>query len=373
MGRDAADRPASHGDRPGVSRRGFLRGLEGFGLAAILSACGGPAHSRPVTSPTRTPTIKHRFVNVNGIRMHIAEAGTGPLVLLLHGWPEFWYSWRHQIPALAAAGYHVVAPDQRGYGQTDRPARVGDYAITRLVDDVTGLIDALGERRAVVVGHDWGAIVAWNTALMRPDRVRAVSALSVPHRWAEPQGESTPVASLRSAYGDHFYIVHFQQPGVADADMARDPRAFFRGILYSGSGDGPGWSATIPKSGRILDSLTEPRALPAWLSERDVDTYAAQFTKTGFTGGLNWYRNFDTNWTQTARWRRTPIQAPALYIVGDRDKISESPQAKELITGRSPSVPNLKQAVVLPGRGHWIQQEEPDKVNESLIRFLRSL
>lgn len=352
-----------------LSRRGLLRGAGGAGLAALLASSTllSPAHAAPA------PRIRHRYVRVNGLRMHIAEAGSGPLVLLLHGWPESWYSWRHQIPALAAAGYRVVAPDQRGYGSTSRPDRVEDYDIAHLVDDVTGLIDALGEQRATVVGHDWGAIVAWHTALMRPRRVRGVAGLSVPHRWAEPKGTSTPVETLRAANGDHFYIVYFQQPGLSDADFARDPRGFLRGILYSGSGDGPGWNATIPASGRIVDSLTQPDRLPAWLTERDIDTYVAEYRRSGFTGGLNWYRNFDRNWELTARWRDAPIQVPALYVVGDRDGVFHAPEAQAMLAGPTASVPHLRPAVLLKGAGHWAQQERPGEVTDALIRFVRSL
>ncbi|NYI07006.1 alpha/beta fold hydrolase [Allostreptomyces psammosilenae] len=314
--------------------------------------------------------ISHRSITVNGLRTHVAEAGSGPLVVLLHGWPESWYAWRHQLPALAAAGYHAVAPDQRGYGGTDVPERVEDYTIVHLVDDVAALIEALGERQAVVVGHDWGAIVAWNTAQMRPERVRGVAALSIPHRWAEPTGSLPPVAGMRAAFGEDFYIVHFQRPGVADADLARDPAALFRRMLgYTG----PAWTGMLSPGGGLLDSLPEPDVLPDWLTERDIAAFAAEFERSGFTGGLNWYRNMDRNWELSAGWRETPVAAPALFVVGDRDGSYASPEARELIEGRSAAVPRLHGALVLPDCGHWTQQERPAEVNAALIDFLRSL
>ncbi|MFI7671646.1 alpha/beta fold hydrolase [Nocardia sp. NPDC049526] len=322
--------------------------------------------------------IEHRTLDVNGLRMHIAEAGSGPLVLLLHGWPESWYSWRHQIPVLAAAGYHVVAPDQRGYGDTDVPERVEDYAIDHLAGDVTGLIDALGEQRATVIGHDWGAIVAWETAKMRPERITAVAGLSIPDRFAEPQGSAaTPIADLHAALGPAFYIVHFQQPGIADtaleSALEHDPEGLFRRILRTASGDGPGWTGMVPDGGTIVDSLAaDTPALLAWEGEQDAKTYASQFQKSGFTGGINWYRNLDRNWKLSKDWRDNDVHAPALYLIGGRDGALTLPQSQRLMSGDS-GFRNLRETVVLPEAGHAIQQERPDQVNDVLTRFLRSL
>src|SRR5690242_7322102 len=250
-----------------------------------------------------TTSISHRELDVRGLRMHIAEQGEGPLVVLLHGFPESWYSWRHQLPALAAAGYHAVAPDQRGYGQTTRPAAVEKYTQLHLVGDVIGLLDALGEtppsggggqggeaQQAVIVGHDWGAPVAWNTALMRPDRVRGVAGLSVPYA---PRGPVSMLTAMRSLLGDGFYMQYFQKPGVAEAELERDPRASLRRLLFSASGDAPQVAGldkpVVPAGGGMLDITADPPQLPAWLSEADLDVFAAEFARTGFTGGLNWY------------------------------------------------------------------------------------
>ncbi len=317
--------------------------------------------------------ITHRFIETNGIRMHIAEQGEGPLVVLLHGFPESWYSWRHQLPALAEAGYHCVAPDQRGYGQTDRPDEVDQYTLLHLVGDVVGLLDALGEETAVVAGHDWGAPVAWHTALMRPDRVRGVIGLAVPYT---RRGRGRPIAGQRSPLGERFYHVYFQQPGIAEADLQADVRTSIRKILYSASGDAPpgtGWPVIVPEGQKLLDSAVDPVRLPAWLTEADIDFYTAEFERTGFAGGLNWYRNIDRNWELLAPWHGAKVTPPALYIVGDRDLVLAFPRMKELIAGPQPLVPNLGKTVVLPGCGHWTQQERPPEVNAAIIEFLEGV
>jgi len=322
----------------------------------------GAADGRGSTS------ISHRELDVRGLRMHIAEAGPaqGPLVVLLHGFPESWYSWRHQLTALAGAGFHAVAPDQRGYGQTGRPSRVDEYTILHLAGDVTGLLDALGEPDAVVVGHDWGAPVAWHVALLRPDRVRGVAALSVPWR---PRGSAPPVAVMRERFGEAFYMVYFQQLGPADAELARDPRLTFRKTLYSASGDSQGPPWLVPAGGGLLDAFADPAELPGWLTEADIGYFAGQFTASGFTGGLNWYRNLDRNWELTSAWHGAPITPPALFIAGERDGVIAGPGARTAIDRMAESVPGLRGTVLLPGCGHWTQQERPDEVSEALISF----
>ncbi|GLW66724.1 epoxide hydrolase [Actinomadura rubrobrunea] len=315
--------------------------------------------------------ITHRHVqSTSGLRMHIAEAGSGPLVLLLHGFPECWYSWRHQLVALAEAGYHAVAPDQRGYARTGGPARVEDCTILHLVGDVVGLIDALGEDRAVVAGHDWGAPVAWATAQLRPDRVRGVIGLSVPHR---RRSSRPPVAALREQLGDGFYMVYFQQPDVPEAELDRDRAATFRRLLYAASGDAPGLVPIVPEGGGFLDVCPEPEELPGWLTEDDIAAFVREYEPSGFTGPLNWYRNLDRNWELTAAWHRAPITPPALFIAGDRDLVAAAPGARESVASMSDVVPDLRGTVWLPGCGHWTQQERPDEVNRAMIDFIGSL
>jgi pimeloyl-ACP methyl ester carboxylesterase len=314
--------------------------------------------------------ITHRTLPVGPLEMHIAEAGTGPLVVLLHGFPECWYSWRHQLTALAAAGYHAVAPDQRGYARTGAPpdASVASYTMLHLVGDVVGLIDALGADQAVVVGHDWGAPVAWNTALLRPERVRGVVGLSVPYT---PRGTTPPVELLRAVFSDGFYICYFQQPGVADAELSRDPRSTFRRILVSAGGEvSRGGIPVVPPGGSFLDLCPEPDELPAWLTEADIDVFVAEYASSGFTGPLNWYRTLDLSWELTAAWTHAHIAVPALYLAGDRDlAVSFTGGA----SGLKDTVPGLRDARLLPGCGHWTQQERPDEVNEAITGFIASL
>jgi pimeloyl-ACP methyl ester carboxylesterase len=316
--------------------------------------------------------ITHRQIDARGLAVHVAEAGAGPLVLLLHGFPECWYSWRHQLVALAGAGVHAVAPDQRGYCRTGGPAELAEYTILHLTGDVIALMDGLGEDTAVVAGHDWGAPVAWHTALLRPDRVRGVAGLSVPYR---PRGGTPPLAALRATFGPGFYMLYFQQPGTADAELARDLPATFRRLLSAASGDAPPLLPVVPPGGTFLGLCPEPTALPPWLTAADIDVYAGEYSGAGFTGPLNWYRNLDRNWSLTAPWHHALITTPALFIGGDRDFVlaglaglDERGVAKRL---RGP-VPGLREVVLLPGCGHWVQQERPAEVSEALITFARS-
>jgi pimeloyl-ACP methyl ester carboxylesterase len=302
--------------------------------------------------------------------MHVAEAGSGPLVVLLHGFPESWYSWRHQLVALAEAGFHAVAPDQRGYGGTDAPADVAEYTMLQLVGDVIGLLDTYRVTDAFVVGHDWGSPVAWHTAQWRPDRVRGVASLSVPFR---PRTSRPPIEAMRASIGDDFYMVHFQQPGVADEELARDPRRTLRMLLFTASGDAEQRPPMVPAGGGFLDYCQDPAELPPWLTEADLDVFAEDYVRTGFTGGLNWYRNLDRTWALTSPWHRAPITPPALYVAGERDMVVNQPGTREYLPGMVDSVPNLRRTVLLPGCGHWTQQERPAEVNAELLEFFTSL
>jgi pimeloyl-ACP methyl ester carboxylesterase len=315
-------------------------------------------------------TLPHRTVETNGIQMHIVEAGEGPLVVLLHGFPEGWYSWRHQLPALAAAGYHAVAPDQRGYGRTDRPAEIDRYSMFHLVGDVVGLISALGETSAVVVGHDWGASVAWNTSLFRPDLVRAVAALSVPLR---PRISRPPLDMYRDALGPGFYQLYFQEPGVAERELEKDVRRTMKAILCGESGDAAQVPDLMVTDGGFLGGLQILDPLPGWLDETDLDHWTSEFSRTGFAGGLNWYRNINRNWELLAPWSGACVTAPALYVVGDRDDVYQVPGITEFVQGLKKLVPNLSRMVVLDGCGHWTQQERPAEVSAALLEFLRRL
>jgi pimeloyl-ACP methyl ester carboxylesterase len=322
--------------------------------------------------------VTHREIDVNGLRIHVAECGEGPLVVLLHGFPESWYSWRHQLAALAGAGFHAVAPDQRGYGGTTRPEAIDRYTLLDLVGDVVGLIAALGEQRAIVVGHDWGAPVAWHTALLRPDLVAGVAGLSVPFTPRMPQ---SPMAGWRAAFGDRFYQVYFQEPGVAERELEADVRETMRRLLIGASGDRPGPdgdgerlpAGVLPPGGGFLDTLRTTDELPAWITEADVDFYVGEFSRTGFTGGLNWYRNQDRNWELLAPWQGAVVTPPALYVVGTRDPVFAFPGMDRLLPNLRVFVPNLLDSVQLDGCGHWTQQERPDEVSERLVAFCRGV
>jgi pimeloyl-ACP methyl ester carboxylesterase len=313
--------------------------------------------------------VSFRTVETNGIRMHLAEQGTGPLVLLCHGWPESWYSWRHQLKALADAGYHAVAPDMRGYGKTDAPDAADQYTQLHMAGDMVGILDALKAPTAVIVGHDWGAPVAWHCALLRPDRFPAVAALSVPFM---PPGAVRPTAGLKHLAGEHFmYMLYFQEPGKAETELEADVRRSILSVLYAASGEGANFLQPKPKASKFLDGFEAPKKLPQWLSEADLAFYVAEFQRTGFRGGLNWYRNLDRTWELLAAFRGAKIQQPALYIVGDRDLVIQT--RKESVERLPAVVPNLRKLVMLPGCGHWTQQERPKEVNAELIAFLKGL
>jgi pimeloyl-ACP methyl ester carboxylesterase len=319
--------------------------------------------------------VKHRTVETNGIRMHFAEQGTGPLVVLCHGFPESWYSWRHQLQALADAGFQAVAPDMRGYGQSDRPEEIEKYTLLHLVGDMVGLLDALGAETSVIVGHDWGAPIAWHAALLRPDRFRAVIGLSVPFR---PRAPARPTTLMPHTADALFYQLYFQSPGVAEAEFEHDPRLSIRSMLYSASGDAPRGArgetiGMVPRQGGFMTAMVNPASLPPWFGEADVNFYAAEFARTGFRGGLNWYRNIDRNWELLAPFAGARVTVPALYIAGDRDLVVAFRGMDQLIPNLSKFVPQLRGTIMLPGCGHWTQQERAREVNAAMIDFLRGL
>jgi pimeloyl-ACP methyl ester carboxylesterase len=324
-----------------------------------------------------------RIIESNGIRLNIAEKGKGPLVLLCHGFPESWYSWRHQIHALAAAGFHAVAPDMRGYGKSDAPEAIDQYTIFHLVGDLVGLLDALAAPNAIIVGHDWGAVVAWQAARLRPDRFRAVAALSVPFR---PRGPVPPTSVMSRTADAQFYQLYFQEPGVAEAELERDPRTTVRNMLYGASGEGAaairaaaaGSGAApsvgmVPRGGGMLRSPGAPATLPTWLTETDIDFYGGEFKRSGFRGPLNYYRNLDRNWELMAAFAGVKVTVPALYVAGDHDLVVAFPGTDQLLANLKQFVPALREIRMLPGCGHWTQQERPGEVNAAIIDFVRSL
>jgi pimeloyl-ACP methyl ester carboxylesterase len=314
--------------------------------------------------------IAERFVDTNGVRLQVAEAGPrgGAVVVLAHGFPELAYSWRHQIPALAEAGYHVLAPNQRGYGESSRPDAIEDYDIAALCGDLVGLLDEIDTERAVIVGHDWGSIVAWQTPLAYPDRVAAVVGLSGP---PVPRPPVPPTQIWRRRFGEDFYILYFQEPGVAEADLSRDTRTTMRRVLGGTTTIDENVAARVvaADSPGYVDRLPDVEVLPDWLSEDELDHYIEVFARTGFTGPLNWYRNFDRNWKLTADFPAATITVPSLFIAGTADPVlafTPRHRVHEVVSG-------AYREVLIDGAGHWIQQERPREVNEALLSFLSGL
>lgn len=321
-------------------------------------------------SPVAGVTLK--TTNANNIHMRYAEAGSGPLVLFCHGWPESWYSWRHQLQAVSAAGFRAVAPDMRGYGSTQAPDAIDQYTLFHLVGDMAELVKALGETRAVIVGHDWGAPVAWHAALWRPDLFTAVSAMSVPY---SPPGHVDILTALEKLGIKDFYLQYFQKPDVPEAELQQDVRGALRRLYFTAGGEMKQKDKGFARltGGTLLSNTVDPEKLPAWLSDADLDYYAGEFSRAGFRGGLNWYRNLRRNWELSGPWRGQPIRQPSQFIAGSRDGVLRFPAAKSQIEAYSTTLPGLRGSHILEGAGHWVQQERPADVNELLIEFLKGL
>jgi pimeloyl-ACP methyl ester carboxylesterase len=287
-------------------------------------------------------------MHVNGVDLRCIDEGTGPLVVLCHGFPELGYSWRHQLAALSEAGYRVAIPDMPGFGASSRPAEIEAYDVEKLSATLTGLLDALGETQATFVGHDWGSGVAWHLARAHPERVRAVAAMSVPFA---PPAPAPPIDIFRRRLGEEFYMVWFQQPGVAEAALSADVRRTLTTREV--------WTADWA-------SRDEQPPLPPWLDEDDLAVYVDTFTATGFAGGLNYYRNIDRNWGIAKALGNRRVVVPAMFLTGSRDPVQRfMPTAAmhEWVT-------DLRIERTIEGAGHWVQQERPDEVNDTLLEFL---
>ncbi|MFE6685120.1 alpha/beta fold hydrolase [Streptomyces sp. NPDC057743] len=322
---------------------------------------------------TPTADLTHRLVPAPAGRIHLVEQGTGPLVVLVHGFPESWYSWRHQLPALAAAGYRAVAIDVRGYGRSSRPAAVDAYRMLDLVADSAAVVEALGEQSAVIVGHDWGANIAAASALVRPEVFRAVGLLSVPYA---PRGGPRPSEVFGQLGGDEeFYVSYFQQPGRAESEIEPDVRGWLAGLYTALSGDTmPAPGAPDPHfvspGGRMRDRFPVDR-LPSWLDEAELDAYAAEFERTGLTGALNRYRNMDRDWEELADYDGAPITQPSLFVGGGSD--ASTTWLADAIEAFPTTMPGLVASHILDGCGHWIQQERPKELNQILLDWLARL
>lgn len=320
--------------------------------------------------------MKRLVVEARHARIELVEEGEGPVVLLVHGFPESWYSWRHQIPALAAAGYRAVAIHVRGYGRSSAPPEVEAYSMLQHVSDNLGVLEALGVERCAVVGHDWGSPIAAHSALLRPDVFAAVGLLSVPF---SPPGGRRPTeafAQMGAAFGEEFYINYFQHPGRAEAEAELDVRSWLRGFYLAASGEGgPGPDgktvAFVRPGGMIRERFPVREDLPEWLTEQDLDFYVELFEHTGFTGALNRYRNVDRDWLDLQPWRNRPITVPALFIGGEKD--GPTIWGARALERHPATMPDIRGSHILPGCGHWVQQERPEEVNELLLGWLRSI
>ncbi|XP_028781923.1 uncharacterized protein LOC114738072 [Neltuma alba] len=312
--------------------------------------------------------IEHTRVMTNGIKMHLASIGSGPVVLLLHGFPELWYSWRHQLLSLASLGYRAIAPDLRGYGDTDAPPSPASYSALHIVGDIVGLLDALGIEQVFLVGHDFGAVMAWYFCLLRPDRVKALVNLSVAFSPRNPRRK--PLESMRALMGDDYYICRFQKPGEAEEEFARAGTArIVKKFLASRNPRPP----RVPKEIGFGGSPHSPITLPSWLSEEDVNYYVSKFDQKGFTGGLNYYRALDLNWELTAPWTGLQIKVPVKFIVGDLDITYNTPGVKEYIHngGFRRDVPFLQEVVVMEGVAHFLNQERPEEITANIYDFIK--
>ena len=342
-------------------------------IAAAPEPSGASAQPTSWVDPAM-PEVTHRMIETNGIRLHVAEQGEGPLIILCHGFPECWYSWRHQLPALAKAGFRAVAPDLRGYGLSDRPEEVEKYTILDHIGDIVGLVDALGAKQAVIAGHDIGAAIAWQTALLRPDIFRAVIALSPPFR-SRGFGNSGPPTTLMPRTENAVFYQLFLQTPEAEAGLERDLRLTFRYQFYTLSGDRPPSAGVgglppgmMPRKGGFL---TDPPSLPAWVTESDIDVYVKEYARSGFHDPLAWWRNIDRGWELMAPFAGAKVTVPALYMAGKRDFVAAV--FSQSIAKQSALVPKLRPPIMLPGCGHWTQQERAPEVSAAMIDFIRQL
>jgi pimeloyl-ACP methyl ester carboxylesterase len=317
-----------------------------------------------------------RIVAAGEVKLRCAVEGQGPLVVMVHGFPESWYSWRHQMAPIAAAGFTACAIDVRGYGGSDKPHPIADYAMEHMVSDVVGVIAALSpEAPAVVVGHDWGAPIVWNTALTRPDRVRAVAGLSVPYTGVPTRSFRELFEEIFTSRGRFFYQHYFQAEGVAEREMEKDVRNALRRFYYAISGEAPDgtWPIDKPVGATLLERLPDPDPFPAWLTPADLDYFVGEFEGSGFRGPVSRYRNHDADfiWLQAFSGRR--IRQPSLFIGGERDLVLSMLGRRDVVALMKPELTDLRGADILPGCGHWTQQERPAEVNERLVAWLKGL
>jgi len=318
-----------------------------------------------------------RMIEANGIRLRAAIEGTGPLVVLVHGFPESWYSWRHQLRPLAGAGFTACAIDVRGYGGSDRPAAVDAYAMSEMTADIRGVVDALSPGKpAVIVGHDWGAPIAWHTAVLHPDRVRAVAGLSVPYADRPPAPLDQVFKAMYTDRGRFYYMAYFQDEGVAEAEFENDVRGALRRMYFGASGDGKGdWGrADKPAGEPMLAGIKDPDPFPDWLSPADIDYFVAEFESSGFRGALNRYRNFGRDWEMMGKVEDRRIHQPSLFVAGERDPVLKVFGDVPAMTARMRALmPRLEGVHLIADCGHWTQQEAASETTAIVLDWLQAL
>jgi len=316
------------------------------------------------------------FVPLRDVRLRAMVEGTGPLVVMVHGFPESWYSWRHQLGPIAEAGFTACAIDVRGYGGSDKPHPVEAYDMEHMIADVVGVIEALSPGgRAVLIGHDWGAPIVWNSALVRPDRVRAVCGLSVPYVGVPKRPMTEMIEEVFTKRNKFFYQAYFQKEGVAEAEAEKDVRGFLRKFYYAISGDAPDgtWPTNKPANATLLEGLVDPDPFPAWLTDKDLDYYVAEFEKSGLRGPINRYRNHERDFAYLQQFKDRKIEQPALFIGGARDLVLTMFGTIDFVPLMRAEVTDLRGADVLEGCGHWTQQERPAEVNARILAWLKTL
>lgn len=348
-------------------------------IALCLVSCStAEAITTSDDAPEVTPEVMgdgvlERFVQANGVRLRVSERGEGPAVMLLHGFPELALSWRSQLRGLAEAGYRAIAPDMRGYGESEAPASIDAYDMVTIASDVVGVLDALGEEQCVLVGHDWGAVVAWYAVLLYPERFRGLAALSVPFGG---RGSKSPLSAMRDAYGENFfYMLYFQEPGVAEAELDADPRGVFERFFASLGAPREPATITSPRAdaGGLLGRIGRPTEPPTWIEPEVFDRFVATFERTGFRGGLNYYRNFDRTWERTADLAGAQIDVPVMFMAGEQDLVIAGRDRASLEAQMRPIAPKLVDVRLFPNTGHWVQQERAGEVNAALLEFLAAL
>lgn len=322
--------------------------------------------------------MPQEFVKVTNadIELNVAVAGDGPLIMCVHGWPELWYSWRHQMNHFANQGWRVAALDVRGYGGSSKPHPVADYSLSKICGDVAAVIDELSDGPAVVLGHDWGAPIAWNTARFHPDQVRAVAGLSVPYRPVGPQSSIELWKAMYGEQGKFFYQLYFQDEGVAEAEFEADNARALRMIYYSACGEAAedrGLIADKPAGSKMLEGLVDPDPLPAWLTPDDLQVYADAFAQSGWRGPLNRYR---AQGIDAEEWGSLPdgnIKQPAAFIGGALDPVRRFVPGMDMYADAGSHCDDYRGTSIIDGAGHWVQQEAPDATNAAIGAFLDSL